>query len=45
MLSGEHLFHDGSNISSIVYPSMIGTLPNQTHRLYRLPKLLRLNVL
>lgn len=41
MLSGEHLFHDGSNISSIVYPSVIGTQPNQAQRLYRLLKSFR----
>ena len=26
MLSGEHLFHDGSNISRIIYPSVVGTV-------------------
>lgn len=38
MLSGEHLFHDGSNISRIIYPSVVGTVPDQAHGLYRLLK-------
>jgi hypothetical protein len=34
----KHFLHDGSHISRIVYPSVVGTLPNQTQRLYRLLK-------
>jgi hypothetical protein len=43
--SGEYLFNDGRNISSIVDPSVIDTQPNQSHRLYRLPKTFRMIVL
>ena len=31
----KHLLHDGRHISSTVYPSVIGTQPNQAQRLYR----------
>lgn len=43
-LSSEYFYNDGGNISIVVDPSMIGTLPNQAGGLYRFLKTLRLIV-
>ena len=36
--SAKHFLNDGSHISSVVYPAVIGTHPNQAQRLYSLLK-------
>ena len=41
----KHFFHDGSHISRIVYPSVVGTLPGQAHALYSLLKSFRVVVI